>query len=110
MRFRDFLTEWSNMSKGIRQEMESKGYKFLGAGVDQAAYLEPKTGKVLKIFGAQDEDYADDNGFTRDHLMFKHWADYCAKRKGNIYSYQNLTGGNLLNMKIINIFRFAWSV
>ena len=85
MRFRDFLTEWSNMSKGIRREMESKGYKFLGAGVDQAAYLEPKTGKVLKIFGTQYEDYTDDNGFTREHLMFKHWADYCAKRKGNIF-------------------------
>lgn len=82
MRFKDFLTEWSNMSKGIRREMESKGYKFLGAGVDQAAYLESKTGKVLKIFGTNSYDKG---RFSESHLMFKRWADYCAKRKGNIF-------------------------
>jgi hypothetical protein len=59
--------------------MLKKGYKYLGKGVDQSAYLEPKTGKVLKIFGTQEGK----EGYSKDQLMFKAFANYCEKNKSN---------------------------
>ena len=47
------LDEFSTMARGIRKELEKKGYQALGAGVDQEAYLEPDGRTVLKIFGTQ---------------------------------------------------------
>lgn len=83
MKFKEFLKEWSNTPAGIRPYLEKKGYKFLGKGVDQSAYLEPKTGKILKIFGTQSYSNNNKNGYTADHLMFKTFATYCEKHKDN---------------------------
>ena len=33
------LEEFSTTDKGIRTELEAKGYQYLGKGVDQTAYL-----------------------------------------------------------------------
>jgi hypothetical protein len=83
MKFKDFLKEWSHTPISIKPYMEKKGYKFLGKGVDQSAYLEPKTGKILKIFGTQSYSNNNKNGYTADHLMFKAFANYCEKNKDN---------------------------
>ena len=47
------LTEFSSIDKKIDKILTVKGYKKLGSGKDQTAYLEPGTGYVLKIFGTQ---------------------------------------------------------
>jgi hypothetical protein len=72
------LSEYSETDVGIRRDLEKKGYKFLGAGVDQSAYLEPGTGYVLKVFGSDKS-----NQFSSDHLMFVKWAKFCDKHKDN---------------------------
>ena len=72
------LTEWSTTDKKIERILKSKGYKKLGAGVDQTAYLEPGTGFVLKIFGTQGG-----KKFSRDHQMFFVWAQFCMKNSQN---------------------------
>lgn len=72
------LDEWSSTDKGIRSELESKGYQYLGKGVDQTAYLEPDTGLVLKVFGTNGK-----TGFSADQKMFFTWHDYCVNNKNN---------------------------
>lgn len=74
------LSEYSETDVGIRRALEKKGYKFLGAGVDQSAYLEPGTGFVLKVFGSDKS-----NQFSPDHMMFVKWAKFCEKHKDNPY-------------------------
>jgi hypothetical protein len=72
------LTEYSTTSNKIDRILKAKGYKRLGAGVDQTAYLEPGTGYVLKIFGTQGG-----KDFSPDHKMFFAWAKYCMKNSNN---------------------------
>ena len=73
------LEEFSTTDKGIRSELEAKGYQFLGKGVDQTAYLEPSTGLVLKVFGTQ----GNRQNFSADQKMFFAWYDYCSKHSDN---------------------------
>ena len=73
------LDEFSTMHGGIRKALEKKGYKFLGAGVDQSAYLEPGGKTVLKIFGTQ----GNQNKLSADQEMFAQWADFCQKNSDN---------------------------
>ena len=72
------LTEYSTTDKKIERILAKKGYKKLGAGVDQTAYLEPGTGYVLKVFGTQGGE-----SFSPDHRMFFAWAKYCMKNSSN---------------------------
>lgn len=72
------LTEYSVTDKKIERILAKKGYKKLGAGVDQTAYLEPGTGYVLKVFGTQGGE-----SFSPDHKMFFAWAKYCMKNSNN---------------------------
>lgn len=76
------LDEYSYTSSDISVELKKQGYKFLGRGVDQMAFLEPGTGQVLKIFGTQTRQSNPSNSgpeFTNDHKMFFAWAAYCKK-------------------------------
>ena len=82
----EVLDEYSKTARGIRDALEKKGYEFLGQGVDQSAYLEPKTGLVLKIFGTQYNKGLSKTGkpqFTKDQKMFFAWAKYCMQHKDN---------------------------
>jgi len=72
------LQEFSTTSKKVERILKTKGYKKLGAGVDQTAYLEPSTGLVLKVFGTQGGE-----SFSPDHRMFFTWAKYCMKNSKN---------------------------
>jgi hypothetical protein len=84
MRVNEVITEQvvdeytSEHDPGIRGALEQKGYKYLGSGVDQAAYTEPGTGLVLKIFGTNDTDQ-----FSNDHKMFFKWYKFCTKHQDN---------------------------
>ena len=77
MRISD-LQEYSTTSKKVDKILTAKGYKKLGAGVDQTAYLEPGTGLVLKVFGTQGGE-----SFSPDHKMFFTWAKYCMENSKN---------------------------
>lgn len=81
MRFKEYLTEWSWVSPAVDKALLAKGYKLLGSGADQWAYLEPGTGHVLKIFGTKKAKWHE--GYTKDHLMFKFWVNYCEQHSGN---------------------------
>jgi hypothetical protein len=85
------LDEFSDTAPGIHQALVKRGYKFLGAGVDQSAYIEPGTGYVLKIFGTQ---YGSKNKFTKDQKMFFDWAKLCSRHQDNpflpkFYGYES---------------------
>lgn len=66
---------------GVRKVLMDKGYKYLGSGIDKQAYLEPKTGQVLLIFGYRKN--VDD--FSPDQRMFIDWINYCNKNKNNTH-------------------------
>jgi hypothetical protein len=81
------LDEYSVTDKGIIDHLTSKGYKLLGSGVDQTAFLEPD-GTVLKIFGTQlDTSIPKEKNqkptFSNDHKMFFVWAKYCNSHASN---------------------------
>ena len=73
------LDEFSTMNSGIRKALEAKGYRRLGKGVDQEAYLEPGGKTVLKIFGTQ----GNQNKLSADQKMFAKWADFCQRNSDN---------------------------
>ena len=93
MRAQDFtqqLDEASYVDPEITQILKIKGFRKLGAGVDQAAYLAPTGQAVLKIFGG---GYRGNIGqITRDQRMFMVWAEYCAANAGNPFLPRFLPG------------------
>ena len=65
---------------GVRKVLDKKGYQYLGGGIDKQAFLEPRTGQVLVIFGYNARA---GGGFSDDQRMFVDWAKYCKKNKAN---------------------------
>lgn len=77
------------MAGGIKTYLQKRGYRFLGAGVDQMAFVEPGTGYVLKVFGTD----CGGNRLSPDQEMFQAFAAYCAQNQQNphlprIYGYE----------------------
>ena len=73
------VDEWSDTDRGIGTVLKQKGYRKLGSGVDQTAYLEPGTGWILKIFGTKSDAHFTGGKprFSNDHKMFFAWAKFC---------------------------------
>lgn len=80
--FKEFLCEWSFTSKGIGKHMADLGYKKLGNGVDQTAFIKPGEDSIIKIFGTA-ERKSERSDFTDGQKMFKWWEAYCKKHKSN---------------------------
>jgi hypothetical protein len=79
---KEFLVELSAIGPGVVKTLKQKGYTLLGKGVDMQAWLEPKTGLILKIFGfALNRDYSGE--LSRAQHSFKLFADYCQKNSNN---------------------------
>ena len=78
--FKEFLVEWSYTDIGVNSYMKKQGYDKLGAGVDQTAWHKPGENTIIKIFGTQKDVY---DKHSADHIMFKFFAEYCEKHKGN---------------------------
>lgn len=68
---------------GITNFLTKKGYKVLGRGQDQIAYLEPGTKMVLKIFGTNKNSNMRD--YTPAQRTFKEFADFCQKNPKNVF-------------------------
>ena len=81
MRADEFITEAYTDDK-IRPILQKKGYKFLGKGVDQTAYLAPD-GMILKIFGTSSNAAKGSLQLTKSHKTFKAYADYCLAHQDN---------------------------
>lgn len=77
------ILEWSKPTpKSIIDHLKELGYKKLGNGVDQTAFLAPD-GNVFKVFNTGKTRLP--SGFSKDHMMFKQWVTYCEKRPSNIF-------------------------
>lgn len=75
------ITE-SNVASGVVKILQRKGYKLLGKGADQVAFLEPKTGLILKIFGTSHSG-EDTTELTPAQKTFKAFSDYCIAHPNN---------------------------
>lgn len=75
MIIKDIIVE-SQINPGIKTILQKKGYKMLGSGVDQQAWLEPKTGLVLKIFGRSVQG-------SKGQEAFFEFAKYCQTHPQN---------------------------
>jgi len=100
------LDEHSKIDLGIQKALEKKGYKFLGKGEDQSAYIEPSTGYILKIFGTQGG-----KDFSRDQKMFFRFAKFCMKNQDNpflprFYGYESFEfkGNTYLQIRTEQLF------
>lgn len=87
------LHEFSRTAPNIKDYLVKRGYRFLGAGVDQQAYLEPGTGHVLKVFGTQCDNEGGEPALSDDQRMFQTYAGFCKRNADNpflprIYGYE----------------------
>jgi hypothetical protein len=78
--FQDTVDEMAgSIHGGIRKELMSKGYKYLGGGIDKHVFSEPGTGNAFIVFGTR-RGYKE---FTPDQKMFADWVRYCEKHSNN---------------------------
>lgn len=79
MKSHEFISE-GFIPNHFAKRLAKQGYKFLGQGVDQAAFTVPNNPNiVLKIFGYG--EWGDDSS----HKMFFRWAKFCQKNSNNPY-------------------------
>jgi hypothetical protein len=91
MKINQIVDEESHIDPGIIAALKKKGYIMpRGArGGDAAAFVEPGTGQILKIFGTSaGADVTTKNGrqrtnFGDSQMMSIYWAKYCAANSGN---------------------------
>lgn len=95
---------------GVIKHLEKLGYKKLGKGQDQIAFLEPSTGMVLKIFGSS---ISGETGFTKPQMSFKVFADYCQANSDNpflpqFYGWETFKfkGKTYLQIRMERLFQF----
>ena len=67
------LYEASMFDPNIQKELKRQGYKFLGAGLDQQAWL-AKDGTIIKIFGTSN---VKGGTLSKNHKMFIEWKKFC---------------------------------
>lgn len=107
MKINELLTE-AKMSPRIKKVLTQKGYKFLGHGQDQDAYLAPD-GTILKIFGYE----RGSQGFSEGQQSFIDFANFCMKNSNNPFLPQfggwnqfEFEGQKYLQIKCERLFDF----
>lgn len=82
MKINEILTESivdeAKMSPEVKKHMVKQGYKFLGHGQDQDAYLAPD-GTILKIFGYEEHS----KGYSFGQRSFIDFANFCKANPNN---------------------------
>lgn len=89
MLINDIIVE-SQIDPGLEKVLTKQGYKLMGAGIDQQAWLEPGTGLIMKIFG-----YSHRN---RSHKSFFAFAKVCQDEPNNPFLPQ-ISGWEEFNFK-----------
>lgn len=112
MRAEEFLSE-AYTDPSIAGILKQKGYKKLGSGVDQTAYLAPD-GMILKIFGTSRSSKEGSVQLTRAQKTFKAYADYCRAHPDNPFLPQfsdwnlfHYKGKPYLQIKMERLFPFT---
>ena len=112
MRAEEFLSE-AYTDKSIEGILKKKGYKRLGSGVDQTAYLAPD-GMILKIFGTSRSSKNGSLELTKAQKTFKAFADYCKAHSNNPFLPQfsdwnlfHFKGKPYLQIKMERLFPFT---
>ena len=89
MKSNQFLNEHSYTDDGIIRVLVDKGFRLMGSGVDQTAFLSPD-GQVLKIFGTQSNTMPaqptrgrPDPVFSKDQMMFFTFVKFCESNSTN---------------------------
>jgi len=107
----EFINE-AMIDRGIGNHLRDKGYKKIGSGADQSAWLEPNTGLILKIFGTAEWSTAGE--LTKAQRAFKKFADYCMANQNNPFLPQFLgwekfeyKGSNYLQIRCERLFEFS---
>ncbi len=108
MRINEILNE-AKMDPGVKKVLLQKGYKFLGRGQDQDAYLAPD-GTILKIFGYE----RGSKGFSESQQSFIDFANFCMKNPNNPFLPQfggwnqfEFNGEKYLQIKCERLFDFV---
>ena len=96
MRAEEFLSE-AYSDPSITNILKKKGYKKLGDGADQTAYLAPD-GMILKIFGTDSNSKTGSIQLTNAQKTFKAFADYCKQHPNNPF-LPNFTDWNIFHYK-----------
>jgi hypothetical protein len=81
MKIKQIITE-ANFDPGVKKALVKAGYKFLGAGQDQDAYLAPD-GSILKIFGTGKGAKPGKGNYSKAQQSFIDFAEYCMKNANN---------------------------
>lgn len=98
MRVEEIITE-AHFDPGLKEFFLDKGYKYLGKGVDQMAFLEPDGNAVLKIYGTTPKG-GYQGKLTAKHKSFKTFYDAIKRDPTNeflpeIYDYKLFEFGEL---------------
>lgn len=111
MRAEDFINE-AHTDPEISRILKQKGYRQLGKGADQTAYLAPD-GTILKIFGTGKYDDGSME-LTQGQKTFKAFADYCLAHSDNPFLPQfsgwetfEFKGRPYLQIKMERLFPFT---
>lgn len=115
----EFLIE-SSIDPKIKKILVGKGYKYLGRGADQMAFLEPGTGLVFKVFGTSNPlgwlwtgKKSDPNQLTDAQKSFKTFYELCHSDPSNeflpnIVEYETFVfkGKPYLQIRMERLFEF----
>lgn len=103
MKLNDIIINEAYTPNSISRVLIAKGYKKLGSGADQVAYLEPVTGMILKIFGTEGSMWGGsssssgtaqrrkEESYTEAQQSFVDFANYCQLHPDNPF-LPNFTG------------------
>lgn len=112
MKINEFLAE-AYVDPQIVKILIGKGYKKLGHGADQAVFLEPGTGLILKIFGTSKGKSGSSTELTNAQKSFKTFYDLSKADPGNEYlpqimGYEPFTfnGKPYLQIRMERLFEF----
>ena len=107
MKINELLIE-AQMNPKIKKILTQKGYKFLGHGQDQDAYLAPD-GTILKIFGYE----GNRRGLSKGQQSFVDFANFCMQNPNNPFCPQfggwdqfDFEGQRYLQIKSERLFDF----
>lgn len=112
MKSTEFLDE-AYISSAITKHLQSKGYTYIGKGVDQVVFLEPDTGLILKIFGTSRGKSGSSTELTNAQKSFKTFyelskADPDNEFLPNIMGYETFMWGGkpYLQIRMERLFEF----
>jgi len=103
-RFAQFLYEKSYISPELDAHMEQQGFRLLGKGADQRAYINDANNEVIKVFGNALKGKGRAQ-LSPGQLALKTWEEYCTRNSSNpflpkIWGYQTYVYDNVIYAQV----------